>query len=88
MYSNTYQRLSTMRAQEDEQGEEDDGNDSSRAGKLPRGSRAGSSSERLVSLERAEPSPFFELVFAASRAGSFQLASLAKMINLWNNNEY
>jgi hypothetical protein len=57
-----------MRAQEDEQGEEDDGNDSSRAGKLPRGSRAGSSSERLVSLERAEPSPFFELVFAASRA--------------------
>jgi hypothetical protein len=39
-------------------------------------------SGRLASLERAEPSLFFELVFAASRAGSFQLASLAKMINL------
>jgi hypothetical protein len=64
-----------------------------RAGKLARGSRAGSSSERLgsarlASLERAEPSLFFELVFAASRAGSFQLASLAKIVNLWNNNEY
>jgi hypothetical protein len=29
MYSNTYQRRSTMRTHEDEQGEEDDGNDSS-----------------------------------------------------------
>jgi hypothetical protein len=28
MYSNSYQRRSTMRAHEDEQGEEDDGNDS------------------------------------------------------------
>jgi hypothetical protein len=40
----------------------------SRAGKLARGSRAGSSSERLASLERAEPSLLFELVFVASRA--------------------
>jgi hypothetical protein len=39
-----------------------------RAGKLARGSQAGSSSERLASLERAEPSLFFELVFVASRA--------------------
>jgi hypothetical protein len=39
-----------------------------RAGKLAQSSWAGSSSERLASLERAEPSPFFELVFAASRA--------------------
>jgi hypothetical protein len=45
-------------------------------------------SERLASLERAEPIPFFKLVFAASRAEPSQLASLAKMINLWNNNEY
>jgi hypothetical protein len=69
----------------------------SRAGKLARGSRAGSSSERLGSARSGsrasnEPSLFFELVFAASRAGSFRLASrlasLAKMVNLWNNNEY
>jgi hypothetical protein len=38
-----------------------------RAGKYARGSRAGLSSERLVSLKRAEPSPFFELIFAVSR---------------------
>jgi hypothetical protein len=49
----------------------------SRAGKLARGSRAGSSSERLASLERAEPSPFFELVFSASRAEPARSSSRA-----------
>jgi hypothetical protein len=44
-----------------------------RAGKLARGSRAGSSSERLGSARSGsrasnEPSLFFELVFVASRA--------------------
>jgi hypothetical protein len=37
----------------------------------PARARSGSArlgSERLASLERAEPSPFFELVFAASQA--------------------
>jgi hypothetical protein len=63
-----------------------------RAGKLARGSRAGSSSERLASLERAEPLLRARFCSEPSRAGSFQLASrlvsLAKMVNLWNNNEY
>jgi hypothetical protein len=71
---------------------------SNRAGKLARGSRAGSSSERLGSARSGsrasnEPSraePLLRACFCSepSRAGSFQLVSLAKMIILWNNNEY
>lgn len=37
---------------------------------------------RFPILERAERSPFFELIFSASRVGSFQLVSHAKLINL------
>jgi hypothetical protein len=63
-----------------------------RAGKLARGSRAGSSSERRASRAPAEQHLRASFFIEPSRAGSFQLASrlvsLAKMVNLWNNNEY
>jgi hypothetical protein len=68
-----------------------------RAGKLARGSRAGSSSARLGAAReprtsRAEPLLRARFCSEPSQAGSFQLASqltsLAKMFNLWNNNEY
>jgi hypothetical protein len=50
-----------------------------RAGKLARGSRAESSSERLASLQRAESSPFFKLVVAARRAELARFSSRAKV---------
>jgi hypothetical protein len=53
-----------------------------------RAEKISSSSERLASLERAEPLLRAHFCSEPSRVGSFWLASLAKMINLWNNNEY